>query len=86
MPSGIRILTVSARLLKHLAAMGVIGEAGPDLYRRTGFTIALCSEKYSDGFPLMYVHVTIVHPDANANSPGTGHVDSQLASTLSLPT
>ncbi|OJJ78945.1 uncharacterized protein ASPGLDRAFT_70426 [Aspergillus glaucus CBS 516.65] len=42
-----------SRLLKHLAAMGVIGEAGPDLYCRTGFTIALCSEKYSDGFPLM---------------------------------
>lgn len=41
--------------------MDVIGEAGPDLYRRTGFTIALCSEKYSDGFPLMYAHATIVH-------------------------
>lgn len=50
------LLTVPARLLKHLAAMGVIAEAGQDLYRRTGFTIALCSEKYSDGFPLMYVY------------------------------
>jgi len=52
------MLTVLARLLKHLAAMGVVVEAGPDLYRRTGFTIALCSEKYSDGFPLMYVYAT----------------------------
>ena len=42
------------RLLKHLAAMGVIQEAGPDQYRRTGFTVSLCMEQYSDAFPLMY--------------------------------
>lgn len=34
--------------------MGVILESGADQYRRTGFTMAMCSEKYSDAFPLMY--------------------------------
>lgn len=42
-----------SRLLKHLAATGVIHEAGPDQYSRTGFTMAMCLEKYSDAFPLM---------------------------------
>lgn len=35
--------------------MGVIQEAGPDQYQRTGFAMAMCQEKYSDAFPLMYV-------------------------------
>lgn len=34
--------------------MGVIQEAGPDQYQRTGFAMAMCQEKYSDAFPLMY--------------------------------
>lgn len=37
--------------------MGVILEAGPDQYRRTGFTVSLCMEQYSDAFPLMYATI-----------------------------
>ncbi|KAL3260276.1 hypothetical protein ABHI18_004719 [Aspergillus niger] len=45
--------TVIARILKHLAAMGVITETGPDEYRRTGFSIAMMSNRYSDSYPCM---------------------------------
>ncbi|KAL5343275.1 S-adenosyl-L-methionine-dependent methyltransferase [Aspergillus crustosus] len=41
------------RLMKHLAAMGVITETGRDEYRSTGFSKVLTVEKYSDAFPLM---------------------------------
>ncbi|PYI23475.1 hypothetical protein BO99DRAFT_428767 [Aspergillus violaceofuscus CBS 115571] len=42
-----------ARVLKHLAAMGVIKETGPDEYRRTGFSISMQSPRYSDAYPCM---------------------------------
>ncbi|KAL4931010.1 S-adenosyl-L-methionine-dependent methyltransferase [Aspergillus undulatus] len=41
------------RLMKHIAAMGVITETGRDEYRSTGFSKVLTVEKYSDAFPLM---------------------------------
>ncbi|KAJ5115004.1 hypothetical protein NUU61_000763 [Penicillium alfredii] len=42
-----------ARHLKHLGAMGVIIETGPDEYRRTGFSTLLSLQRYSDGFHCM---------------------------------
>ncbi|PYI32237.1 o-methyltransferase [Aspergillus indologenus CBS 114.80] len=47
-----------ARVLKHLAAMGVIKETGPDEYRRTGFSTAMQSPRYSDAYPCMTGCVT----------------------------
>lgn len=44
---------ILARILKHLSAMGVIIETGPDEYRRTGFSISLMSERYSDAYACM---------------------------------
>ncbi|KAL4804193.1 S-adenosyl-L-methionine-dependent methyltransferase [Aspergillus unguis] len=41
------------RMMKHLAAMGVITETGLDEYTTTGFSKVLTGEKYSDAFPLM---------------------------------
>ncbi|KAJ5093997.1 hypothetical protein N7456_009858 [Penicillium angulare] len=40
-----------ARILKHLCAMGLILETGPNEYRRTGFSMSLMSERYSDAYP-----------------------------------
>ncbi|KAL2801702.1 hypothetical protein BJX63DRAFT_426569 [Aspergillus granulosus] len=40
------------RIMKHLAAMGVITETGRDEYSATGFSKVLTVEKYSDAFPL----------------------------------
>ncbi|KAH8432816.1 putative O-methyltransferase [Aspergillus melleus] len=42
-----------SRILKHLAAMGAITETGPDEYRRTGFSTAMSSPRYSDAYPCM---------------------------------
>ncbi|EAW11089.1 o-methyltransferase [Aspergillus clavatus NRRL 1] len=42
-----------ARVLKHLSSMGVVKETGPDEYRRTGFSTALSSSRYSGAFPCM---------------------------------
>ncbi|RAK74626.1 o-methyltransferase [Aspergillus fijiensis CBS 313.89] len=47
-----------SRILKHLAAMGVIKETGPDEYRRTGFSISMQSPRYSDAYPCMSGCVT----------------------------
>ncbi|PYH84606.1 o-methyltransferase [Aspergillus uvarum CBS 121591] len=47
-----------ARVLKHLAAMGVIKETGPDEYRRTGFSTTMQSPRYSDAYPCMTGCVT----------------------------
>lgn len=47
--------TLPARLLKHLCAMGTIAEAGPDTYRRTGFSTALSTKRFADAYPCMYV-------------------------------
>ncbi|KAL4804202.1 S-adenosyl-L-methionine-dependent methyltransferase [Aspergillus unguis] len=41
------------RMMKHLAAMGVITETGLDEYTPTGLSKVLTAEKYSDAFPLM---------------------------------
>ncbi|GLA63131.1 hypothetical protein AtubIFM54640_004270 [Aspergillus tubingensis] len=45
--------TMLARILKHLAAMGVITETGPDEYRRTGFSMSMMCNRYSDSYPCM---------------------------------
>ncbi|KAL1983736.1 hypothetical protein VTN96DRAFT_9992 [Rasamsonia emersonii] len=42
-----------SRILKHLAAMGVIYERGPDVYAATNFAKTLTIQKYGDGFPCM---------------------------------
>ncbi|KAL4982245.1 S-adenosyl-L-methionine-dependent methyltransferase [Aspergillus falconensis] len=47
------------RLMKHLAAMGVITETGCDEYCPTGFSKVLTVEKYSDAFPLMTSRFTM---------------------------
>lgn len=49
------LLMKIARLLKHLATMGVIAEAGEDTYRRNGFSTSLAMKRYSDAYPCMYV-------------------------------
>ncbi|KAL4887226.1 S-adenosyl-L-methionine-dependent methyltransferase [Aspergillus karnatakaensis] len=41
------------RMMKHLAAMGVLTETGHDEYRSTGLSKVLTKEKYSDAYPLM---------------------------------
>ena len=38
-----------SRMLKHLAAMGVVHEAGPDAYQPTSFSKALTVPVYRDG-------------------------------------
>ncbi|KAJ5131069.1 O-methyltransferase family 2 [Penicillium bovifimosum] len=42
-----------ARILKHLAAMGVILETGPNEYRRTGISSSLSMKRYNDAYPCM---------------------------------
>ncbi|KAJ5789596.1 O-methyltransferase family 2 [Penicillium psychrosexuale] len=42
-----------ARILKHLCAMGVILETGPNEYRRTGVSISLSLQRYNDAYPCM---------------------------------
>lgn len=63
--------------------MGVILESGADQYRRTGLTMAMCSEKSSDAFPLMYDKQT---PFEEVKLTCPGHANSQLESTPSLLT
>ncbi|CAI7655469.1 unnamed protein product [Penicillium glandicola] len=41
-----------ARLMKHLAAMGIITETGYNEYCPTGFSKVLTLERYNDAFPL----------------------------------
>jgi hypothetical protein len=53
---------IAGRIMKHLAAMGVITETGSDEYRATGFSKVLTVEKYSDAFPLMYPPLPIAIP------------------------
>lgn len=48
-----------SRLMKHLAAMGVITETGCDEYCPTSFSKVLTVEKYSDAFPLMTSRFTM---------------------------
>ncbi|KAL4899338.1 hypothetical protein BDW74DRAFT_171611 [Aspergillus multicolor] len=47
------------RMMKHLAAMGVITETGCDEYCPTGLSKVLTVEKYSDAFPLMTSRFTM---------------------------
>ncbi|KAL3441960.1 S-adenosyl-L-methionine-dependent methyltransferase [Aspergillus insuetus] len=47
------------RIMKHLAAMGVITETASDEYRSTGFSKVLTVDKYSDAFPLMTSRFTM---------------------------
>ncbi|KAL4795782.1 S-adenosyl-L-methionine-dependent methyltransferase [Aspergillus venezuelensis] len=47
------------RLMKHIAAMGVITETGRDEYKSTNFSKVLTVEKYSDAFPLMTSRFTL---------------------------
>ncbi|KAL2782642.1 S-adenosyl-L-methionine-dependent methyltransferase [Aspergillus keveii] len=47
------------RIMKHLAAMGVITETASDEYRPTGFSKVLTVDKYSDAFPLMTSRFTM---------------------------
>ncbi|EAU34843.1 conserved hypothetical protein [Aspergillus terreus NIH2624] len=44
-------LLSSERIMKHLAAVGAVTEAGLDLYARNGFSTTLSSTRYSDAFP-----------------------------------
>ncbi|KAK2810972.1 hypothetical protein FQN50_002564 [Emmonsiellopsis sp. PD_5] len=44
-----------SRIMKHMAAVGVIAEAGPDEYKPTGISNAFTIKTYSDGFPCMCV-------------------------------
>lgn len=43
----------TGRILKHLGAMGVIYEVGPDTYQPTNFAKTLTIQKYGDAFPCM---------------------------------
>ncbi|KMU85982.1 sterigmatocystin 8-O-methyltransferase [Coccidioides immitis H538.4] len=61
--------TLLSRILKHLAAMGVVVEAGADLYRPNGLSKTLTIKKYFDGWPCIKVIITEVFP-------GTGCVTS----------
>lgn len=49
------VANLTARILKHLGATGVITETGPDEYRGTNFSHTLSAEKYADGYPVMLV-------------------------------
>ncbi|OOF97174.1 hypothetical protein ASPCADRAFT_45906 [Aspergillus carbonarius ITEM 5010] len=42
-----------SRIMKHLAAMEVITEAGPDEYTATNFSTTLSVERYGDAFPML---------------------------------
>ncbi|THC99181.1 hypothetical protein EYZ11_001356 [Aspergillus tanneri] len=44
-------LVFLARILRHLAAMGVIKESGPDMYCRTGFSKAMTTPRFGDSYP-----------------------------------
>lgn len=47
-------LTLISRTMKHLAAMNVVREIGPDHYLATPFSVALTEPKYRDG--ITYTH------------------------------
>ncbi|KAK2794397.1 hypothetical protein FQN51_000839 [Onygenales sp. PD_10] len=47
-----------SRIMKHMAAVGVIAEAGPDEYKPTGISKALTLQIYAVGFPCMTGCVT----------------------------
>ncbi|EHK20943.1 uncharacterized protein TRIVIDRAFT_24027, partial [Trichoderma virens Gv29-8] len=42
-----------SRLMKHLSAMGIIEEAGPDQYRSNNMSLVLSAEKFAAAFPYM---------------------------------
>ncbi|KAJ5149650.1 hypothetical protein N7448_001228 [Penicillium atrosanguineum] len=47
-----------SRILKHLCAVGVILETGPNEYRRTGMSTSLMSQRYSDAYSCMTACIT----------------------------
>lgn len=72
-----------ARLLKHLSAVGVIDETGPDEYRRTGFSITLGVPRYSDAYACMLVLDRLPPFETKTNRPRTGCITDGV---LALPT
>ncbi|RAH79729.1 S-adenosyl-L-methionine-dependent methyltransferase [Aspergillus japonicus CBS 114.51] len=52
------LVCTPGRMMKHLAAMGVLLETGKGTYQATGFSKTLTEEKYSDAFPLMTTRFT----------------------------
>ncbi|KAJ9137573.1 putative O-methyltransferase [Pleurostoma richardsiae] len=46
------------RILKHLSAMGIVREIGPDRYEHTNLSRSLAHPKYADGFPCIANGVT----------------------------
>ncbi|KAL3478271.1 S-adenosyl-L-methionine-dependent methyltransferase [Aspergillus californicus] len=62
-----------ARLLKHLGAMGVIRETGPDEYRRNGFSTSLSAKRYSDAYPCMTGCITFGLTSLPAHLKKTGY-------------
>ncbi|KAL2869497.1 S-adenosyl-L-methionine-dependent methyltransferase [Aspergillus lucknowensis] len=62
-----------ARLLKHLATMGVIKETGPDTYRRNGFSSSLSAKRYSDAYPCMTGCITFGMTSLPAHLKKTGY-------------
>ncbi|KAL3458363.1 S-adenosyl-L-methionine-dependent methyltransferase [Aspergillus heterothallicus] len=64
-----------SRLLKHLAAMGVIKETGPDTYRRNGFSTSLSAKRYSDAYPCMTGCITFGLTSLPAHLRRTGYAN-----------
>lgn len=54
--------TVLARMMRHLAAMAVVREVGPDMYTHSNFTRLLAGGPLQDAIEFMYGPVPIVHP------------------------
>ena len=49
------LLTLSARTMKHIAAMGYIKETGADEYAPSNFSRALNIPTIGDGYPCLFV-------------------------------
>lgn len=50
---GLKLISKPARILKHLSAVGVILETGPNEYLRTGLSTSLMSQRYNDAYQCM---------------------------------
>lgn len=53
------LMVCVGRLMRHVAAMEVVLETGPDEYKLTNFSKTLTIPKYADGFPCMYVSLRL---------------------------
>lgn len=49
-------------MMRHLAAMAVVREVGPDMYTHSNFTRLLAGGPLQDAIEFMYGPVPIVHP------------------------